>query len=236
MSFIHGKNTKVFVNHFNLTHYFNSADTTADCDTAEVTTFGKNSKVYIPGLKDGTLSAEGHYDDSSEEVKAVLNEALGEENLVSIFYGTDEPGGVGRAASVINTSANVNSTVDDGTNISIDGQVTGGIDTVISLHEMSEEDDEFFGGTVDLGGTSSNGAKGYLHVTGATGTITVKIQQSDDEFASDVEDLITFTNVTGATSQKLDSTITSIKQYVRIYADASGGGENITFNASIKIK
>ena len=237
MSFVHGKSTKVFINEFDLTEYFNSADASADCDTAEVTTFGKNSKVYIAGLKDGTFSAEGFYDDSSDEVKEVLNEALGADNLVSVFYDTAAIGKRGNAANVINTSSSVSSTVDDGSNISVDGQVTGGRKSVISLHPMGEEDTAYLGTSVDLGASpGTSGATGYLHVTGATGTIATKIQHSSDDFVSDVEDLITFTNVTGATSEKVDSTITTIKQYVRAFADASAGGEDITFNMSIHIK
>ena len=41
--------------------YFNSITFPQSRDTAETTTFTKTTKTYIPGLQDGTLSAEGRF-------------------------------------------------------------------------------------------------------------------------------------------------------------------------------
>ena len=48
-----------------LSAFSNSFTFSRSADTHDVTTFGKNSKVYAPGLKDGTGKIEGIYDSTA---------------------------------------------------------------------------------------------------------------------------------------------------------------------------
>lgn len=65
MAFVHGKGTAVLVDATDLSAYSNSVTFTRTADSHDVTTFGKNSKVYKGGLKDGTASIEGIYDNTA---------------------------------------------------------------------------------------------------------------------------------------------------------------------------
>lgn len=65
MAFVHGKGTAISVGGHELGAYSNSVTFSREADTHDVTTFGKNSKVYAPGLKDGTASIEGIYDSTA---------------------------------------------------------------------------------------------------------------------------------------------------------------------------
>ena len=49
-TFVHGKSTKVYLDEFEMTDYFNSADVALTNDTAEVTAYSATSKSYLLGL------------------------------------------------------------------------------------------------------------------------------------------------------------------------------------------
>lgn len=65
MAFVHGKGTVVTIDGDDLSVYSNTVTFTRTADTHDVTTFGKNSKVYAPGLKDSTGTIEGFYDNTA---------------------------------------------------------------------------------------------------------------------------------------------------------------------------
>lgn len=61
-----------------------------EVDTEEVTTLGKNAKVYIVTLTDSTISIEGKWDGAAAAVDVTLSGILGQAATVSFEYG---PGG-----------------------------------------------------------------------------------------------------------------------------------------------
>ena len=128
MSFVHGKNTIVRMDTgggmVDISSYLNSFDPAFDCDTAEVTTFGKNSKIYIAGLKDGTSSGEGKWSATGD---AIMNAAYGKE--VDIEYGPagDTAGMVKYEFSAICTGYNISSNNDGEVTFSLDFQHTDDI-------------------------------------------------------------------------------------------------------------
>lgn len=65
MGFIHGKGTAVSLDGKDLSIYANSVKFSREADTHDVTTFGKNSKRYQSGLKDGTAEISGIYDNTA---------------------------------------------------------------------------------------------------------------------------------------------------------------------------
>uniref|UniRef100_UPI003BB56F59 hypothetical protein n=1 Tax=Thermoanaerobacterium sp. DL9XJH110 TaxID=3386643 RepID=UPI003BB56F59 len=78
------------------------------------------------------------------------------------------------------------------------------------------------GTTVDNAASSSNGAVAHLHVTGFTGlsNAVIKVTHSTDNFSSSDVDLITFSTVSGLTSQR--STVTgTVNRYVRVEVDVT---------------
>jgi hypothetical protein len=92
MAFVHGKGAAVSVDGDALGAFSNSITFGRTADTHDVTTFGKNSKVYAPGLKDGTATLEGIYDSTaSTGPGAVLRPLIGAA-AVEVVY---EPEGTG---------------------------------------------------------------------------------------------------------------------------------------------
>lgn len=66
-TFFHGKNAEVYVADSgntlrNLTEYATSVGIPVEVETAEVTTFNDDDKVYVTGLRDRTISIEGKWD------------------------------------------------------------------------------------------------------------------------------------------------------------------------------
>ena len=87
-TFLHGKGSKVLIDEFDLSAYFNSLDVAQTIETAETTGFGATAKSYIPGLQDATLSLSGMFsqetDGSDEELEAVLGSAT--TPLVTVIF------------------------------------------------------------------------------------------------------------------------------------------------------
>lgn len=76
MAFIHGKGTAVSLDGDDLSAYTNNVEWSRPADTHDVTTFGKNSKVYQGGLLDGTATLTGVYDNTASTGPAAVIEPL----------------------------------------------------------------------------------------------------------------------------------------------------------------
>jgi hypothetical protein len=78
MAFVHGKNTATTIDGKDLSAFANKVEFKRKADTHDVTTFGKSSKVYAPGLKDGEATLSGIYDNTaSTGPGSVLRPLLG---------------------------------------------------------------------------------------------------------------------------------------------------------------
>ena len=66
MAFVHGSNATFSVDGQAITAYTESVSLSRDVDTAEVTAYGNDDKVYIAGLEGATLSANGHWDATAD--------------------------------------------------------------------------------------------------------------------------------------------------------------------------
>lgn len=94
MAFIHGKGTVVTLDGDPMTEYSNSVTFSRSADSHDVTTFGKNSKVYQSGLKDGTATIEGIYDNTAlVGPGAVFRPLIGGASVVLVY----RPEGTGSA-------------------------------------------------------------------------------------------------------------------------------------------
>lgn len=92
MAFVHGRGTVVSIDGDALTAYSNSVAFARSADSHDVTTFGKSSKVYSPGLKDGTATIEGIYDSTgSTGPGAVLRPLVGAAAVALVY----QPEGTG---------------------------------------------------------------------------------------------------------------------------------------------
>jgi hypothetical protein len=89
MAFKHGKNAVFKVDNSSgsitdISAYAKEVSLPRKVDTAETTTYGKDSKTYIVGLKDGTVSVSGMWDATLD---AHLAGILGQDASVTFEYG-----------------------------------------------------------------------------------------------------------------------------------------------------
>jgi hypothetical protein len=229
MAFVHGKNTDVYCNGYDLTAYITSIETPQTADTAEVSTFGLTSKAYIAGQKDATISVEGYYDGTADAIDDVLNTALGQAQTEWTWYPeSDTFENVGYAMQTVNTSHNVSSDIGDATSISSEGQSIIGRERVISLHALSQESSSGSSSGNDNGASSSNGGSAFIHATDVTGTVEVIIEHDTDAGFATAATLASFTAIS---SDHVSERITfsgTVNRYVRA-TWTMGGGEDLTF-------
>jgi len=96
MSFVHGKGTAVSIGGADMSAYTNSVEWSRSAETHDVTTFGKNSKVFSGGLLEGTATVAGVYDNTAVTGPAAkLEPMLG--TTVTFVY---RPEGVGTGKPV----------------------------------------------------------------------------------------------------------------------------------------
>jgi hypothetical protein len=229
-TFTHGKNATVLANGYNLSAYFNSATASGSADTAEVSTFGNNSKAYIPGLKDATFSVEGYYDATAGAVDQTLAGMLGTETVWVTVMSADAIGARGYAAKTIATTVEIGAEIGGAVTISAEGQSTNGSDPIVVLHALGAETASGNGTQVDNGSATTNGAAGYLQVIAATGTIVAKVQHSSD--GTTWADLITFTSTSTANTAERITTTGTVNRYLRALWTISGGSPSVTFHLS----
>lgn len=229
--FGHGKNAKVYVAGYDLTNYLNSIETPKTADTAETSTFGGNTKTYIPGLVDATMQAEGFFDGSASAVDEVLNSIFGVNGSLWSWYPQgDAVGGFGYGLKLIKNSYNIMATIDDACKISIGGQSIEGRDRIVSLHALGEETASGNGTAVDNGAATLNGAVAYIQAPAVTGTVAVKIQHSTNN--SVWVDLMSFTDVSADNTAERITVAGTVNRYVRVVWTLDEA-ESLTFNIGL---
>lgn len=126
----HGKNSYISVDTVNLTTYVDNIDVNKSKDVAETSAMGQNSKTYVTGLKEATITISGRWDDTATTgPDAVLAAAYADEDPVAIEYGPEgnSTGEVKVSASAICTSFNRTSSLGDVVAFTADFQVTGDV-------------------------------------------------------------------------------------------------------------
>ena len=246
-TFVHGKGTKVYLDEFEMTTYFNSADVTLTNETAEITAFGATSKSYLLGLADGTLSLGGMWnqetDGSDEELHAILGSSTAANITVAEAAGT-----IGNRATIARcdeTNYAISNPVADVSTITADfqgtansaalGSMTYGITSGFQLTTGSSIDYNALGALTGVDGAASSSAGGaaLLHVPTnsiAGGTTTIKVQHDSASDFSSAADLISFTNVAAATkTSEMVVCSGTVNRYIRATASTAGSSGSITF-------
>lgn len=79
MAFVHGRNTFVSLDGNDLSQYTNTSEITRSADSHDVTAYGAQAHNYEGGLKDGTASMGGTYDNTaSTGPRAVIEPLVGQ--------------------------------------------------------------------------------------------------------------------------------------------------------------
>lgn len=228
MAFVHGKGTGVLVGAYDLTSYFNNAAPAKTVDASEVTTFGRDDKVYIAGREGGTLSLGGFFDGDANAVDDRLTASFGAQVPISVAWsGFATLGNPAVILQARETSYDITSPAGDAVSVTAQAEADGGVRMGgVVVAPLAARTSTGALTSVDGSASSAFGAKANLHVTAFTGTnVTIKVQHSADN--STFADLITFDSVTGVTTQH--STVSgTVNRYVRVNVTA-GTFTSVTF-------
>jgi hypothetical protein len=230
MAFVHGKDTKIYLNETDFSSYFNSADSTRSADIAETTTFGNSNKTYIVGNKDGTVSLTGFFDATAD---ATIQPLLGGADCLLLIgvEGTDATDKV-RFQNGNITNYGVSSPVGDVVATSIDIQSDNGLYDGDIL-ESATYTSTTSGTARDNSSSTADGGAGFLIVSAASGTsptADIKITHSADDVT--YVDLVTFTQATSTTSEiKYVAEGTTVNRYLKV--EATIGGTTPSFSAIV---
>lgn len=224
MAFVHGKNTKVLVNQYDLSGFLNNVDESWEVDTPETTVFGLDDRTFIAGLRGFTMSFGGFYAaTSSAAIDAVVPADLGNSTAKLISYATSgfTVGNRVYSGQGYYTSYGVSSPVDGVVAITLDVQGTGKLGDCVSLHNLTAVSSDGNSVAVDQSNSSASGGVGYLHITAiqgipTTGNITFNVQDSPSCTAGVWADLAVFTAITcNVVASERKAVTGGVDRYVR---------------------
>lgn len=228
---IHGKNGRMYASGYDLSCYLNSIGLDKSIDTSETSVFCSDSKRYISGLKDATISAEGVYDADKDTIDNTLNELEQNVNLYSYFPAKDTAGNEGYSFLAHKTATNFAVSITDAVNFSLAGQTTEGVDRVTSIIPSTEFTTNGSSASIDLGAGTTNGAILYLHTLGVSLDATVKIEQSVDNV--NWTTLHSYGTISAIGANRVFKAGV-VDRYIRVTIEDLGVAESITLQASIK--
>lgn len=232
MSFVDASATRVLVNTVHLSGSVSGWDAAGMREYSQVTTVLDTGQKYLPSLRGGSLSVTGLFNAAAGDIDATIGGAgTGDDNLLWTVLPNGTTLGQRALITVSDLSGySIASQVGDAVRVQIDSMPNDGVDFGVTLHALGAETADLNSTGVDNAASSSNGGVGAIHVTAYSGLTQaiLKVQHSTDNVS--FSDLITFTTVTGTTSQR--STVTgTVNRYTRSFLDVTGTG-SITFHMS----
>jgi hypothetical protein len=230
MAFIHGKDTKVYIDSNDLSSYLSSADPSRTVDVGETTTFGSSNKTYVAGEKDATVSFSGFFDSTAD---AIIQGLVGTNDKVALI-GLD---GVDATDDCmfgkgVTTNYGISSPVGDVVAVTFDLQASGFFSG--SVLENATVTATGNGTARDNASSTANGGGAFIIATSVSGTstptLTAKITHSADN--STYADLVTFTALTSAGAEvKEVASGTTVNRYLKVVYTVSG--TNPSFNVIV---
>lgn len=231
MAFQHGKSGAVLVGAYDLTAMFNSMDVSRVKQAVQTTSYGDSAHDFIEGLREGRAELSGLFDGDSNKSDDRLHAAFTASALTVVTLAPND--------TTINNKAFILQAWD--TDYRITSPVEGVIATAATLladaggveagrwhANLAQKNGATNYTSVDNSASSANGGVGTLHVTQFNGTdATIKVTHSVDNVVW--ADLITFTQVTGLTSEYKTVTGT-VNRYTRI--ELTGTFTTITLAAA----
>lgn len=247
-TFLHGKETELFLCEFDITCFVNNIDLTQDIDLPEVTTFCDETRRYINGLRNATGSIGGFIDDDADTgIDAILQATF---NLPGSSIFSDAINGftIGNRVYLFRaliSSYNTTQPVDGVQAFSADLQLDGDLSSGFSLHANAAETATGTGAGVDLQNqpgydgatTSDTGFVAHLHVCAASGTtptLDVEVEDSPDDMTYSTigtAGAATFAQATEPVCERLETSPgqETVERFVRASWTIGGTTPSFTF-------
>ena len=241
MAFIQGKNTKLLINGYDLTGFFNSVSLTTESPALDSSVFGTAYKTYLPGLRiGGSASMDGFWTSTAGEADAILEAAFYAGNDVGVTYllNGDTAGQPGFGFMMKETSHAVTSSIAELVRVSASGEITGypvwGL-SVAALAQRTNASQTTAG--LDLGATASGTmAAAFFNVTQlSSGSVAVTIETaSDSGFTTNLGTIATAT-VTAVGAYAVVEAAMTVRRYVRLKA-ACSAGQTVTVHGLLQYR
>lgn len=223
MSFQPGYVSRILAGSLSMSAKANSVKITNPIEMHDTTTFADDGhKTFTPGMDASTLDVVGFYDLATD---TELTAWKSSDEVITFFEFGDTVGNGCVILDAQRATFTPNAKVNDVVAFDLDAQADGATDFGISLHALGAETATANGTTQDNSASTANGAAASLHVTAYSGftNIVVTVAHSTDNFAANDVDLITFSTVTGTTSE-IKTVTGTVNRYVRVYWTKSGTG------------
>jgi len=220
-TFVHGKDAVVYQDANDLTGYLKSVSASAEVETAEATTFADDDKVYVAGLTDATVSAEGLFDSTFDGNVRDMLALGGTKSIWSVYPMGDAVPNPGRGYHLDITKAEQTADVGDVVGITLEGQSSVGTNAIISHHALAERTATGTATVVDGTAATTGGGVGYVHATSAAGSAVMVVQHSADNIT--YADFVNLGTVTAAARVFRTQTTGTVNRYTRLtYTIAAG--------------
>lgn len=227
----HGKNADVFGNGYVLSPFLNSASFAGKRDSAETTTFKKNSKTFIPGLKDTTLALAGVWDGVTDAIDDIFYQALNSGSGVFSYIpaGQEVVGSRVWTMDSISIKYDVNTAIGGVAQCSADFMVAdgGSFTRGVVNHPLFNEVALGSGATVNNAVATVNGGGLTVHATTPSVSLVVFLQDSADgtTWADLPGSVVIPSGVRSSQSLNISGTI---RQYTRVRWTGTGQFMSIT--------
>jgi hypothetical protein len=230
MAFIHGKDTKVFMDSTDLSSFLSSADPSRTVDVGETTTFGSSNKTFVAGEKDATVSFAGFFDSTADGIVQGLVGANDKVALIG-FNGVDATDDC-MFGKGVTTNYGISSPVGDVVAVTFDLQASGFFSG--NVLENATVTASGNGTARDNASSTANGGGAFIIATSVSGTstptLTAKITHSADN--STYVDLVSFTALTSAGAEvKEVASGSTVNRYLKVVYTVSG--TNPSFNVIV---
>jgi len=222
MGKVHGKDTIVHVDGYDLTGQSSSLEPSFSTDMAEVTSFGDRKKNYVQGMTEGACRHAAFFTDDADQARDVLSARRGSVVDFMAAYGT-AIGAYGFAGSAeLQNEYGVNSPIAGAITIAASYQFgqTGG--DPIRMARQKAEGSGTSSASV-LNETPSNaGVRAYLQVFAvASGTPLVALQHGTADVDGDYGDAVAFTATETAPFAEGGAAVGTVRQFIR--TNVTGG-------------
>jgi hypothetical protein len=231
MAFRSSQQSRIYIGILAASAYARTASSESTLDTHDVTTLADSAEVSIPKAAASMFSIAGPLDDSGaangqfDAITDLLANPSAPTPITYMPLGTD---GHVWLVDAYETAFTSSSAVDGGVDWSMAAKVTGPPDmagVVLENNTTVTADTDGTANTGPAGGTS-NGGVAHLHVTAYSGFTSDDIiieQSTNGSFAGEETTLVTFTQVTGLTSERIEVSGT-VDRYLRVADDVTGTG------------
>ncbi len=232
MAKVHGKQSTILLKGMDISSYSKGVKFSATRKTSDITNSASSAEEHISGLKSASYSSDALYDDAADGVTDIIESTYDSDvdHILEWYPSGDDIGGFGLAVKALSTQYDTSVSITEAVTIAFGGPSNIGLESVRTLHTLSEEAITGVEESYDTGSQHTSGGSAFLHATAVAGTLDVDIEHSADGIAWDT--LCSFTQLSANGAERVVFTGT-IERYVRASFTLSGGAA--TFHVAIHL-